>query len=115
MYLFIRFSTVTHEVAGKPSEKIQKKEADCMFFDIAYTTDLDDNAIPEGKQLEDISEWLDGLDCTEKHEFTLDLRQSDTCTWLPDTDAYRTWRGGEHSFLWLHGKRTSFESHETSD
>ncbi|KAF8556663.1 ankyrin [Imleria badia] len=61
-------------------------------------------------QLSEISSWLDAWDCTSKHEDTLELRQPDTCTWLPDTDEYATWRTGDDSFLWLHGKPGSGKS-----
>ncbi|KAF8838331.1 ankyrin [Paxillus ammoniavirescens] len=54
--------------------------------------------------------WLDGLDCTEKHEDTCALRQAETCTWLLETDIYRSWRRGDISFLWLEGKPGSGKS-----
>lgn len=47
---------------------------------------------------------LDPLDCSENHRKTSSLRQSDTCRWLPATDAYKSWREGKGSFLWLQGK-----------
>ncbi|KAF8120720.1 hypothetical protein EV363DRAFT_71972, partial [Boletus edulis] len=47
---------------------------------------------------------LRGLDCSRKHRETSSIRQSDTCTWLPATDAYKSWREGKDTFLWLQGK-----------
>ncbi|KAF8549087.1 hypothetical protein OG21DRAFT_638819 [Imleria badia] len=41
------------------------------------------------KKLEEILKWLDGLNCAEKQDVTLSLRQSDTCKWLFDTTPYR--------------------------
>ena len=54
-------------------------------------------------------EWLDGLNCAEKQDDTLSLRQPDTCKWLFDTAQYKMWRDGENSFLWLRGKRKTFK------
>ncbi|KAF8833384.1 hypothetical protein BDN67DRAFT_917123 [Paxillus ammoniavirescens] len=34
--------------------------------------------------------WLDGLDCTERHEDIFALRQAETCTWLPETEIYQS-------------------------
>ncbi|KAF8126505.1 hypothetical protein EV363DRAFT_1268265 [Boletus edulis] len=56
------------------------------------------------QNFEDILRWLDGLDCTEKQDVTLLLRQPDTCRWLFDTTQYNAWRDGECSCLWLRGK-----------
>jgi len=60
--------------------------------------------------LKEILEWVDAWDCTEKHEGTRELRQPDTCTWLPDTEEYQTWRYSNDVFLWLHGKPGSGKS-----
>ncbi|KAF8135794.1 hypothetical protein EV363DRAFT_1551923, partial [Boletus edulis] len=57
-----------------------------------------------GMKLEEILKWLDGLNCAEKHDVTLSLRQEDTCEWLLNTTQYRTWRGAESGSLWLRGK-----------
>ncbi|KAF8125621.1 hypothetical protein EV363DRAFT_1299128 [Boletus edulis] len=59
----------------------------------------------EAKILEEITKWLDGLNCGEKQDNTLALRQPDTCKWLFDTAQYKMWRDGGKSFLWLRGKR----------
>ncbi|KAF8440036.1 hypothetical protein L210DRAFT_808616, partial [Boletus edulis BED1] len=56
------------------------------------------------KILEEITKWLDGLNCGEKQDNTLALRQPDTCKWLFDTAQYKMWRDGGKSFLWLRGK-----------
>ncbi|KAF8441582.1 ankyrin repeat-containing domain protein [Boletus edulis BED1] len=55
----------------------------------------DEQKKAEEKQLEDILKWLDGLNCAEKHDVTLSLRQEDTCEWLLNTTQYITWRGAE--------------------
>ncbi|KAF9225617.1 ankyrin [Gyrodon lividus] len=62
------------------------------------------------KEVTEFLRWLDGLDCTGKHEDTLELRQAETCTWLPETERYRSWRRGDISFLWLEGKPGSGKS-----
>ncbi|KAF8133974.1 hypothetical protein EV363DRAFT_1214661, partial [Boletus edulis] len=56
------------------------------------------------KKLEEILKWLDGLNCAEKHDVTLSLRQDDTCKWLFDTTQYKMWRDGESGSFWLRGK-----------
>lgn len=56
------------------------------------------------KMLEEVLQWIDGLNCAEKQDVTLALRQPGTCRWLFDTNQYKTWRGSENSFLWLRGK-----------
>ncbi|KAF9225131.1 hypothetical protein BS17DRAFT_807512 [Gyrodon lividus] len=56
------------------------------------------------KDVDKVLKWLGGLDCTGKHEATCALRQVNTCTWLPRTDKYKSWRGGDISFLWMEGK-----------
>lgn len=53
--------------------------------------------------------WLDGLNCAEKQDATFLLRQEDTCKWLFDTTQYKIWKDGESEFLWLRGKRETFE------
>ncbi|KAF8427221.1 hypothetical protein L210DRAFT_3652657 [Boletus edulis BED1] len=55
-------------------------------------------------QLNKLLGILRGLDCSRKHRETSSIRQSDTCTWLPATDAYKSWREGKDTFLWLQGK-----------
>ncbi|KAI9568426.1 hypothetical protein HD554DRAFT_766586 [Boletus coccyginus] len=55
-------------------------------------------------KVEEISKWLDGLNCAEKQDVTLSLRQEDTCKWLFDTTQYKTWQDGESGSLWLRGK-----------
>ena len=61
-------------------------------------------------RLDEILKWLDGLNCAEKQDVTLSLRQPDTCKWLFDTTQYKTWRDGESSFLWLRGKRRTSQA-----
>lgn len=56
------------------------------------------------QKLNKMLKLLDALDCSEKHRETSLIRQADTCMWLPATDAYRSWKEGRGSFLWLQGK-----------
>ncbi|KAF9238216.1 hypothetical protein BU15DRAFT_75377 [Melanogaster broomeanus] len=48
--------------------------------------------------------WLDGLDCTVKHEFTREQRQMTTGEWLFDEGLYVEWRERSSGLLWLSGK-----------
>ncbi|KAF8134005.1 hypothetical protein EV363DRAFT_1214744, partial [Boletus edulis] len=64
----------------------------------------DEQRKEEEKKFEEVLKWLDGLNCAEKQDVTLSLRQEDTCKWLFDTIQYRAWRGGETRSLWLRGK-----------
>ncbi|KAF8125623.1 ankyrin repeat-containing domain protein [Boletus edulis] len=58
----------------------------------------------DAKKLDEIVKWLDGLNCAEKQDDTLALRQPNTCKWLLDTAQYKMWRDGGNSCLWLRGK-----------
>ncbi|KAF9232190.1 ankyrin repeat-containing domain protein [Melanogaster broomeanus] len=51
--------------------------------------------------------WLDGLDCTVKHEITHKLRQKTTGEWLLNEELYMDWHNSSIRFLWLGGKRGS--------
>lgn len=51
--------------------------------------------------------WLDGFDCTDKHESTLRQRQQTTGEWLFEEQLYHDWCGGSKDFIWLHGKGVS--------
>ncbi|KAF9218089.1 hypothetical protein BS17DRAFT_368068 [Gyrodon lividus] len=62
------------------------------------------------KEVADFLGWLNGLTCIEKHEDTCALRQAETCTWLLETEIYRSWRRGGSPFLWLEGKPGSGKS-----
>jgi len=64
---------------------------------------------PTEEKLEEMLKWLDGLNCAEKQDVTLSLRQEDTCKWLFDTTQYTTWKDGENRSLWLRGKRENFQ------
>lgn len=55
-------------------------------------------------KLNSILTWLHAWSCNGVYERTLRFRQPDTCIWLPKTNAFKTWRNTENSFLWLHGK-----------
>ena len=57
------------------------------------------------QKFKEILGWLDGLNCVEKQDVTLLLRQPDTCKWLFNTAQYMMWRGGQSPCLWLCGKR----------
>ena len=65
--------------------------------------------IPLEKKFEEVLKWLDGLNCAEKQDATLLLRQEDTCQWLFDTTQYKVWQDGESGSLWLRGKRKTSE------
>ncbi|KAG9316928.1 ankyrin repeat-containing domain protein [Chiua virens] len=56
------------------------------------------------QKLVEVSRWLAALECTDKHNETLKQRQQGTCTWFPNTGAYKVWRSGRSPFLWLHGR-----------
>ncbi|KAF9224620.1 ankyrin [Gyrodon lividus] len=62
------------------------------------------------KEVANFLRWLNGLACTVKHEDTYALRQAETCTWLPETEIYQSWRRGDIPFLWLEGKPGSGKS-----
>ncbi|KAF9231978.1 hypothetical protein BU15DRAFT_81763 [Melanogaster broomeanus] len=49
-------------------------------------------------------EWLDGVDCTVKHESTREQRQRTTGEWLFNEDLYIEWRKCSFGLLWLSGK-----------
>ena len=57
--------------------------------------------------------WLDGFDCTDKHEFTLRQRQQTTGDWLFKEWLYTDWRNGSIDFIWLHGKGASLTIQES--
>ena len=69
-----------------------------------FIIDPADNTLLLEQTLDEVSRWLAALDCAEKHETMLKLRQEGTCTWFPSTDAYKKWRVGGNHFLWLHGQ-----------
>lgn len=54
--------------------------------------------------------WLNAWNCKEMHKRTSLLRQPGTCTWLPNTNEFQTWRNTKDSFLWLHGKGGMFDT-----
>lgn len=63
------------------------------------------NGIPyPAQKRKKLLKLIDPLDCSGNHRKTSSLRQSDTCLWLSATDAYKSWREGKGSFLWLQGK-----------
>ena len=64
---------------------------------------------PAATKLNSILQWLLAWSCTEIYERTLLLRQPDTCIWLLNTNALKTWRNTGNSFLWLHGKGMLFD------
>ena len=78
--------------------KRRKRELLCSVLEPA------DNTLSLEQTLDEVSRWLAALDCTEKQESMLKLRQEGTCTWFPKTDAYKKWRAGGNQFLWLHGQ-----------
>ncbi|KAF9232068.1 hypothetical protein BU15DRAFT_67789 [Melanogaster broomeanus] len=58
------------------------------------------NGFYPGKLLE----WLDGVDCTVKHESTREQRQRETGEWLFNEELYIQWRESSFGLLWLSGK-----------
>ena len=60
---------------------------------ILQPTDYDLSPV---QKLDNISRWLTALDCTEKHNVTLRLRQENTCMWFPNMNAYQEWRFGDN-------------------
>ncbi|KAH0830234.1 ankyrin repeat-containing domain protein [Lanmaoa asiatica] len=48
--------------------------------------------------------WLDGFDCTDKHENTCGQRQETTGEWLFKEQLYVDRRKSSTKFFWLHGK-----------
>ncbi|KAG2082406.1 ankyrin repeat-containing domain protein [Suillus cothurnatus] len=57
----------------------------------------------------DLLQWLDGFDCTVRHEEVSAQRQENMCTWVFEMKVFHQWRTpptGQHSkFLWINGKR----------
>ena len=101
-----------HAVTQRIHERIvqvdmqRKKEKDGNPFFVGLhsrAVGLIDSDIAQN--LEEILGWLDGLNCDEKQDVILLLRQPGTCKWLFDTTQYKMWRDGECSCLWLCGKR----------
>ena len=93
----------------------QRKEIVCMYKILLATQAslINDTMLPAQK-LKKVLKILDPLDCSWKHRETSSTRQSDTCMWLPETNAYRSWREGKDTFLWLQGKGVSFDSSNNS-
>ncbi|KAF9234572.1 hypothetical protein BU15DRAFT_65568 [Melanogaster broomeanus] len=52
----------------------------------------------------ELLKWLDGLNCTVKHETTHALRRRTTGEWLLNEELYMDWRNSSIRFLWLGGK-----------
>ena len=70
---------------------------------------LANDSIHPAEKLNGLLKVLDALGCSGKHRETSSIRQSDTCMWLPATDAYRSWREGKDTILWLQGKGVPFD------
>ncbi|KAG8215975.1 hypothetical protein J3R82DRAFT_7958 [Butyriboletus roseoflavus] len=77
---------VTQHKSGDPSSVAQEKKPREQGVDT--------------EKLNSIVRQLGAWSC----ENTILLWQPDTCTWLPNTNVYKTWRNMESTFLWLHGK-----------
>lgn len=81
----------------------------CMYLkSLVERANLTDDDILPAQKLDKLLMKLDPLDCSRKHQTTSETRQSGTCQWLFATDAYKEWREGTGTFLWLQGKRMSF-------
>ena len=88
----------------------QRKETVCMCRKpLAAQAVLANDIAHPAQKLNKLLTILDALGCSEKHRETSSIRQSDTCMWLPATDAYRSWREGKVTFLWLQGKGVSLD------
>lgn len=84
------------------NDREQRRVTVCQYT-INWLSLRDDRSVL-GKKLDEILKWLDALNCAEKQDIILSLRQPDTCKWLFATSQYKSWRDGQGSFLWLHGK-----------
>ena len=83
----------------------QRQEEGSIHTALWSSLERDHPDIALEKKFEEILKWLDGLNCAEKQDVTLLLRQEDTCKWLFDTIQYKVWKNGESESLWLRGKR----------
>ena len=91
-------------------ERKKEKDGNPLFVGLhSRVVGLIVPGISLAQNFEEILGWLDGLNCAEKQDVTLLLRQPDTCKWLFDTTQYKMWRDGESSCLWLCGKRKRHE------
>ena len=90
-----------HEMKSDKQRKEERRNHTTRCPSLAH----DHPDITLEKKLEEISNWLDGLNCAEKQDVTLLLRQEDTCKWLLDTTEYKIWKDGESGSLRLRGKR----------
>ena len=87
-------------------QRKKEKDGDSLFVGLySCVVGLTVPGAPLAQNFEEILGWLDGLNCAEKQDVTLLLRQPDTCKWLFDTAQYKKWGDGECSCLWLCGKR----------
>ena len=98
----------TQERHGMKTDR-QRGEQGSNYTDHRFSLARVHADIPIEKKFEEILKWLDGLNCAEKQDITLSLRQEDTCKWLFDTTQYKRWKDGENESLWLRGKRESVE------
>ena len=89
--------------------KTKKQRVDGMPLLDFLTSWFRFDHIPVVKKLNSLVKWLHAWNSKDTYERTILLRQPDTCIWLPNTNAYKTWRDTEDSFLWLHGKREVFD------
>lgn len=51
-----------------------------------------------------VLEWLQCIDCSEKHALTRRKRQESTCTWLFQDECFTRWYESRGSLLWMYGK-----------
>ena len=92
-----------------PTQRTKKQGVDSMLPLHFYMPRFQCCHTPVAKKLNSILKWLHAWSCTEIYEHTLLLWQPDTCIWLPNMNAFKTWRNTESSFLWLHGKGMLFD------
>ena len=97
----------TQRSVNNSASGYQRKEIACTCRrpSVALAS-LTNGTIHLAQKLNKMLKILDALYCSRKHRETSSIRQSDTCIWLPATDAYKSWREGNDTFLWLQGKGT---------
>ncbi|KAG2049526.1 ankyrin, partial [Suillus hirtellus] len=62
----------------------------------------------QDQERKDLLQWLDGFNCTIRHEEVSAQREEDTCTWVFGMKAFHRWRTPptvqRGKFLWINGK-----------
>ncbi|KAG2106634.1 ankyrin repeat-containing domain protein [Suillus discolor] len=62
----------------------------------------------ESQERKDLLQWLDGFNCTIRHEEVSAQREENTCTWVFGMKVFRQWKTPptvqRGKFLWINGK-----------